>query len=140
MGKVSAEDYGEIRTRYRERAVRVLRQLDQGESYRAQIEADLAARRVARGLPSKPAKAPARLPTRPQPARKSRASRKPPLLPMPPAKATEPDSKRRGCGEKATTTAAPGCSACGTANDADARFCRAVAQKLLAASPSPPAA
>ncbi|HRI50204.1 MAG TPA: hypothetical protein PLW65_08480 [Pseudomonadota bacterium] len=64
MGKISEQDYGEIRTRYRERAVRVLRQLDQGESYRAQIERDLQARRQAKGLPKKapdgqPAAAPA---------------------------------------------------------------------------------
>ena len=55
MGKISEQDYGEIRTRYRERAVRVLRQLDQGESYRAQIERDLQARRKAKGLPEKAA-------------------------------------------------------------------------------------
>ena len=64
MGKISEQDYTEIRTRYRERAVRVLRQLDQGESYRAQIERDLQARRQAKGLPKKapdgqPAAAPA---------------------------------------------------------------------------------
>lgn len=44
MGKLSEGDYGEIRARYRERAVRVLRQLDQAESYRKQIENDLRAR------------------------------------------------------------------------------------------------
>lgn len=53
MGKISEQDYNEIRTRYRERAVRVLRQLDQGETYRAQIERDLQARRQAKGLPKK---------------------------------------------------------------------------------------
>jgi hypothetical protein len=53
MGKISEQDYTEIRGRYRERAVRVLRQLDQGESYRAQIERDLQARRQAKGLPKK---------------------------------------------------------------------------------------
>lgn len=49
MGKISEQDYGDIRGRYRERAVRVLRQLDQGESYRAQIERDLQARLKAKG-------------------------------------------------------------------------------------------
>jgi hypothetical protein len=49
MGKLSERDYGEIRGRYRERAVRILKQLDQGESYRRQIEEDLKARRLARG-------------------------------------------------------------------------------------------
>lgn len=50
MAKVSAEDYDDIRTRYRERAVRILRQLDQDQGaayYRSQIEADLGARRQA---------------------------------------------------------------------------------------------
>jgi hypothetical protein len=49
MGKLSEADYGEIRARYRERAVRVLRQLDQAPGQapavdiRRQIELDLAA-------------------------------------------------------------------------------------------------
>jgi hypothetical protein len=50
MGKLAEHDYTEIRTRYRERGVRILRQLDQGESYRAQIERDLKARLAAKGL------------------------------------------------------------------------------------------
>lgn len=142
MGKVSAEDYGEIRSRYRERAVRVLRQLDQGESYRAQIEADLAARRVARGLPSKPAKAPA--PSADAAPASTVESREPEAIAAADAsaKATEPDLSSAAAGEKATAPtapAAPGCSACGTANDADARFCKGCGAKLSAVSPSPPA-
>lgn len=54
MGKISEQDYSEIRTRYRERAVRVLRQLDQGESYRAQIDRDLQVRLKAKGITKKP--------------------------------------------------------------------------------------
>lgn len=70
MGKISEQDYTEIRTRYRERAVRVLRQLDQGESYRAQIERDLQARRQAKGLPKKApdSQAAAAAPTTPTPS------------------------------------------------------------------------
>ncbi len=49
MGKLSDDDYAEIRSRYRERAVRILRQLDQGQSYEQQIERDLSARREALG-------------------------------------------------------------------------------------------
>lgn len=140
MGKVSAEDYGEIRTRYRERAVRVLRQLDQGESYRAQIEADLAARRVARGLPSKPAKAPA--PSADATPASTEESREPEATVSgdASAKATEPEPSSTPSAEKATPTAASGCSACGTANDADARFCKGCGAKLSAALPSPPTA
>src|SRR5438132_7803371 len=49
MGKLSEGDYGEIRGRYRERAVRVLQKLDQGQDLRKLIEQDLQARRAARG-------------------------------------------------------------------------------------------
>lgn len=52
MGKVSEEDYQEVRARYRERAIRLMRQLDEKTSYRAQIEQDLKARRAARGEPA----------------------------------------------------------------------------------------
>lgn len=57
MDKVSETDYVEVRTRYRERAVRILRQLDEGTStgYRALIDADLKARRQAHA--AKPAMA-----------------------------------------------------------------------------------
>lgn len=57
MGKVSEIDYQEIRGRYRERAVRLMRQLDQKQSYRAQIEADLQARRAAQAEPAAPPRA-----------------------------------------------------------------------------------
>lgn len=62
MGKVSPDDYDQSRSRYRERAVRILRQLDQGQSYRAQIDADLQARRDA-ALPTKPVPEPAAPPS-----------------------------------------------------------------------------
>src|SRR5262249_36306327 len=65
MSKVSEEDYQEVRGRYRERAVRILRQLDQGESYRAQIEADLKARRAVLDAetPAAPSPTPAQTPS-----------------------------------------------------------------------------
>ena len=53
MGKLSEQDYTPVRSRYRERAVRILRQLDQGESYRAQIDRDLQARLKAKGIVKK---------------------------------------------------------------------------------------
>ncbi|MCS6911634.1 MAG: zinc ribbon domain-containing protein [Myxococcales bacterium] len=64
MGKLSEGDYGEIRARYRERAVRVLRQLDQAESYRKQIEMDLRARTEALAM-QRGTEAPARDKTTP---------------------------------------------------------------------------
>ncbi len=44
MGKLSEHDWQEMSTRLRARASRLIRQLDAGGGYRAQIEADLAKR------------------------------------------------------------------------------------------------
>ena len=44
MGKLSEHDWHEMSTRLRARATRLIRQLDAGGGYRAQIEADLAKR------------------------------------------------------------------------------------------------
>lgn len=41
MGKISAEDFEPMRDRLRARALRLIRQLDDAQSYRAQIERDL---------------------------------------------------------------------------------------------------
>ena len=109
MGKLSDADYAEIRGRYRERAVRVLRQLDQGQSYEQQIERDLAARRQALG-------------------RKDLT-----------APGGKPDEAKEGPGakvEKTTasddrpTVIATACAECGTRNDVDARFCKSCGQRL----------
>ncbi|MGE3517468.1 MAG: zinc ribbon domain-containing protein [Vicinamibacterales bacterium] len=44
MGKVSEEDFREMAARLRARAARIMKQLDAGSGYRAQIERDLVAR------------------------------------------------------------------------------------------------
>jgi len=44
MGKISEEDFREMSTRLRARATRLMKQLDAGGGYRAQIERDLAKR------------------------------------------------------------------------------------------------
>lgn len=44
MGKVSDDDFREMTVRLRARAVRIMKQLDAGAGYRAQIERDLAKR------------------------------------------------------------------------------------------------
>ncbi len=44
MGKVSDDDFREMSVRLRARAVRLMKQLDAGASYRSQIEAELARR------------------------------------------------------------------------------------------------
>lgn len=139
MGKVSAEDYGEIRVRYRERAVRVLRQLDQGESYRAQIEADLAARRTARGLVAKPVSAaPAPAPGDEKPAVAADAvaadSEKQPVVAAAAAEGVIAPTAAAAEVKPQPATASD-CAACGTRNDADARFCKGCGGKLGAPPP-----
>jgi uncharacterized membrane protein len=106
MGKLSDDDYADIRSRYRERAVRILRQLDQGQSYEQQIERDLAARREAIGKKAAPA---------------SKA-----------ALATSPASteKNRPASDERPTVIATACADCGTRNDIDARFCKSCGQRL----------
>ncbi len=47
MGKVSDADFAEMRDRLRQRALRLIRQLDGGAIYRQRIEADLGERRSA---------------------------------------------------------------------------------------------
>lgn len=124
MGKISTEDYGEIRSRYRERAVRLLRQLDQGETYRSQIEADLKARRAARGLStaSKAATAPA------SPATATESASQPATAPSEPAAQPAPTPP------SAVVVSQPACSACTATNDADAVFCKKCGSRLGAAS------
>ncbi len=79
MGKVSESDFAEMAGRLRQRAGRLIRQLDASAGYRERIERDLA----------------------------------------------------RRIGEKsAAAVATPACAACGTANDADARFCKNCGAKL----------
>ena len=81
MGKLSETDWQEMSTRLRARAARLIRQLDAGGGYRAQIEQDL----------------------------KKRLGES----------AVDPQAQ-----------AAKFCSQCGTARDADARFCKACGAKL----------
>jgi len=54
MGKLSEADFHEMSTRLRSRAARLMRQLDAGAGYRAQIERDLAKRLGDSGARPKP--------------------------------------------------------------------------------------
>lgn len=129
MGKISTEDYGEIRTRYRERAVRVLRQLDQGETYRSQIEADLKARRAARGLGTASKAQPTAKVGAEAPASDEQEAQ---------AEAPSPASVGREEAEPAQpparepAAAAGACARCATRNDTDAVFCKKCGNKLAA--------
>jgi hypothetical protein len=109
MGKVAESDFSEMRDRLRARAVRLLRELEGANAYRARIETDLAARLAATVAPA------ARV-----------------------AEATEdvvctacgaPGSREARfctrCGASLSAQAAVRtCRGCGTANEADARFCK----------------
>jgi len=103
MGKLSDDDYAEIRSRYRERAVRILRQLDQGQSYEQQIARDLAARREALGSKAQTAKAPSE---------------------------GSPQAAARASSDERPTVIATACADCGTRNDVDARFCKSCGKRL----------
>jgi hypothetical protein len=86
MGKVAEEDFNEMATRLRARAITLMKQLDAGTSYREMIERDLATRL--------------------------------------PGAAAAPAGRTAG-----DTVSAAACR-CGTANDADARFCKNCGAKL----------
>lgn len=115
MGKVGESDFEELRARLRARALALLRQLEQGDSpYRALIERELRARLAAR-LAVDAATGAAK--------GHGRSAAQTPGVAAAPA-ATVP-----GRGERLQA-----CRACGTANDADARFCKHCGAKLAEAS------
>ena len=142
MGKVSAEDYGEIRGRYRERAVRVLRQLDQGQTYRSQIEADLKARRAARGLSARAKPSPEATSPAPAAAASTAASKDVEKAAERPAAASTVErpaaasvsAPQASVPQAGSTTRA--CAGCATANDADALFCKKCGSKLTPSAAS----
>lgn len=107
MGKVSAQDFEEMAGRLRARAVGIMKQLDAGAAvYRTLIEKELAARV-------------GKTPTFAEASASGGASadksvgRAQPVAPEPKAEV--------------------GLCACGTRNDADARFCKSCGAKLVAA-------
>jgi hypothetical protein len=110
MGKVSDRDFGEIGQQYRARAIRVMRQLDEGgQQYEAMIAKELAARL------KKPV----------APREDKREDKKEP-----------PRSDAAAASEK-TETAAPSdgriaCKSCGISNDGDAEFCKKCGARLTA--------
>ena len=110
MGKVSEKDFSEMSARLRARAMRILRQLDAGTGYRADIEGEIARRLTEPAAPGTPAPE-----TRP---------------------AAAPADDEPSPRESATAVADRGtaaCEGCGTRNDADARFCKACGSRLGAA-------
>lgn len=86
MGKVSEADFVEMRDRLRQRAMRLMRQLEGGGAYRQLIEREVAAR------------------------------------------------VGEAADHHALAIPAGVCTACGTSNDADARFCKSCGHRLEAAA------
>jgi hypothetical protein len=123
MGKVSDKDFAEMSARLRGRAVGLIRQLDAGEGYRDEIEKALASRlattsrgapapgKVEGAAPSKAAApAPSRVEGRGSAAQVNGGGSAVQTEVLPPAKDPIPPTRL--------------CSACGTANEADALFCK----------------
>ena len=106
MGKLSDNDWRDMSARLRARAARLMRQLDAGGGYRAQIEKDLAARLAENDARLKP--------SRDETDAGSIASR-------------HEDAADDG---GASVSAERTCATCATVNDADARFCKGCGGKL----------
>jgi hypothetical protein len=132
MRKMSQADFDEMSGRLRRRAIGLIQQLDANSGYRDQIERDLAAL-VPPALDELP-----RASTTPLPAPSAQGP--PPKTQDPGPKTQDPGPKTQDPGPKTQDpgpktqdpgpkTQDPGpktlaCSACGTHNDADARFCK----------------
>jgi hypothetical protein len=106
MGKVSDRDFGEIGQQYRARAIRVMRQLDEGgQQYEAMIAKELAAR--------------LKKPVAPREEKKEAGK-----------------SEAAAAGEKKEAVALSdgriACKSCGAGNDNDAEFCKKCGARLTA--------
>jgi hypothetical protein len=104
MGRLSDEDWREMSGRLRARAARLIRQLDAGSDYRAQIERDLTKRL---GVAD----------ARPKPSRSEGAD-----------EAVRAATVGNAGSAKALDERV--CPSCETSNDADARFCKGCGAKL----------
>jgi len=102
--KVAQTDYEEMSARLRSRAIRLMRQLEAGDGYRAAIEKELQARLGAAAIAG------------PQPA-----DRGGPVGDVRRSRSADIDER---------TITANVCDACATANDADARFCKSCGERL----------
>jgi hypothetical protein len=112
MGKVSDADFREIGGQYRQRAMRVLRQLDEaGADYKALVERELKARLGAQ-VPTAPAEG----------GMKRSADEGMKLVPSSPPKAA-----------RVVPVEKPRCPDCATENDGDAVFCKKCGRKFAGA-------
>jgi hypothetical protein len=100
MGKISPRDFEQMAGRLRQRAIGLMRQLDEGGGYRSAIELELRQRMASRGL----------------------VMRTPPGADDLPARGGVAGARDDG--------EAPRVCSCGVANDADARFCKGCGARL----------
>jgi len=100
MGKIAKNDFDEMSARLRSRAIRLMRQLDEGGGYRTVIERELQSRM---GAPTAIGAATERAAVRPS-----------------------MDASVRG----AAQIAGAECASCGVTNDPDARFCKNCGSRL----------
>ena len=114
MGKVSEKDFSDMSGRLRSRAARLMRQLDAGAGYRGEIEKEITKR-----IGEAPAVVggPNRLRAESASASLAEAREQP---------------GRAEAEEQAPPNVAGVCAACGTSNDADARFCKRCGHSLEA--------
>ena len=119
MGKVSEKDFAEMSARLRTRAARVMRQLDAGSLYRAQIEREVAMRLSGLGT------ADSGLGTR-----DSRSGRLDPVA----APGAESEAAAVESGAPISESRPFACPSCDADNDPDAKFCKHCGTRLEAAS------
>ena len=118
MGRLSDDDWREMSGRLRARAARLIRQLDAGSGYRAQIERDLTKRL---GV------ADARL----APSRSEDGGDTTAAAALNGSRSEERLSEDAGEDTRSAKALAERvCSSCETANDSDARFCKGCGAKL----------
>lgn len=136
MGKISEEDYLELRDRYRARARAVLQTIDREiEPERGSAEKLVAAYLKKQGIeparvqPSASSEAtltqdPETKPESPEPKPEP-----PALKPVSPAPSLE-STPKSASGDDSADRASPRCPACSTRNDADATFCKKCGQRM----------
>jgi hypothetical protein len=124
MGKVSAADCEEMTGRLRARAVRLLRQLDAGSAgYRELIDRELSARLGSAGLAPRPVNGREGNLAGTGSTAQVRAA-------VTGGGALGRDTDAEATGLPSTGVTPNACFACGSANDADARFCKTCGTKL----------
>jgi hypothetical protein len=138
MRKIAERDYREMIERYRTRAMRLITEIEAGDDYRSLIERELTMR--LKLVPEPPAAAaatqvpPAAAVTTQAPPAVAVATQAPPAVAAatqaPPAPAVATQVPAAVAGPSGGGAAEPSCAACGTLNDADARFCKKCGARL----------